>query len=236
MSNLAEGRSTRQPDARPVRFTRRALIWRGYALGLGAIATHAHSVAAGSAASAVVVAAPQVVRNADCLATVSAMVTLTGLLPHVRYVLTGEILEADDGGDAADFCCSLDPQLVQITDQGVHHRLLNRQVTVSDLLRASGMESARDEADSKGQVELFARVWLRNLTVSERGKPWDSPVRVIANRRQEGWTYSQAEPDNPLMLPRGDDARYREGAEQQPPLDGCHPAGDAVSATHDGQP
>lgn len=245
MSHRTRRRSSLVPDAPATGLSRRALLWRGYALGLGVIATRGNSVAAGNAALAVVVAAPQVVRNADCLATVSAMVTLTGLLPGVRYLLTGEIWGGDDGGDTADFCCSLDPQLLQITDQGVHRRLLNRQVAVGDLLRASGMGPARDEADSKGQVELFARVWLRDLTRSERGKtwespvqdgPWDSPVQVIANRRQEGWTYSRIEHDNPLMLPRGDVANNHESVGQPMPREACHPASEAASATHDGQP
>jgi hypothetical protein len=143
------------------------------------------------------------VRHPGCLATVSVLVTLTGLLPGVRYILTGAVFEADGWVENADFCCSLDPQTVVVTDPGQHVRRLNRRAIAADLGLLSGMGPAWDEDVSAAGVDLFARIWLRELTRRDRNGPWDSPVRGVASRSQAGWTYSRPQDDNPLMVPHG---------------------------------
>ncbi|MFN8662916.1 MAG: hypothetical protein U0075_13565 [Thermomicrobiales bacterium] len=131
------------------------------------------------------------------------LVTLTGLMPGAHYVLSGAVFEADGWVENADFCCSLDPQTVVITDLGHHYRRLNRQAIAADLGLLKGMGPARDEEVSAKGVELFARIWLRDLTRRKQAGPWDSPSRVVASRSQAGWTSSPQQDDNPLMLPHG---------------------------------
>lgn len=203
MASLAAGVSASRAGSRPGHLSRRAVLHHAGALGFIMAGHSTATSAAASAAPSVAVAAPHVVRNPGCLATVSVLVTLTGLMPGAHYVLSGAVFEADGWVENADFCCSLDPQTVVITDLGHHYRRLNRQAIAADLGLLKGMGPARDEEVSAKGVELFARIWLRDLTSRKQAGPWDSPLRVVASRSQAGWTSSPQQDDNPLMLPHG---------------------------------
>ncbi len=236
MASFTANGSGIHADAQPPRVSRRALVWHGWVLGV-TLASPRTVSAALDAQPSVSVTPPRVIRNAGCLATVSVIVTLTGLVPDVHYILSGVVLEADGGDDAADFCCALDPQTVVVTDPGSHRRHLNRQVVVADLGLLKGLGPARDEDAAQDQVELFARIWLHDLTMPDPFAPRDSPPQVVESRSQEDWAYPRHDGDNPLMVPRGGGSAVDlERAGQPTSLAACAPVNTAGSAVPDARP
>jgi len=168
---------------------------------------------------AVRVAAPTIVRGDDCLATVSVVVTLSGATRGVGYEAYGDVMEWDDPDDDADVCCALMPQS---TTSGGAERLtleLKGQVMAADLGLVKGIGPASDETSSTDLVELFARVWVRNLETAVETGPWDSPLRVAVATTALAWTESGQFPGSELLVPRGSapDSARGEASRRLPP-------------------
>ena len=150
-------------DAFPSRHSRRAIIKCCGAVGLS-LSGIAERSSDALALPAVRVAAPTIVRGKDCLATVSVVVTLSRITRGVRYEAYGDVMESDDPDDDADFCCALVPQS---TSSGGAERLtleLKGRVMAAELGLVKGIGPASDETSSPDLVELFARVWVRDLS------------------------------------------------------------------------
>lgn len=155
------------------------------------------------AAPLVRVTPPKIVRDADCDATVSVVVTLTRLAPGVRYEVSGDLMESDDPDDDPDGCGALTPHVTPDNHQGRQVVELTAQLRAADLGLVKGIGPARDEAFSPDLVELFARIWLRDLTTGMAHGPWDSPMRIAVSRAVLDWTRRGGFPGSTLLVPRG---------------------------------
>jgi hypothetical protein len=189
-------------DAFQSRLSRRAIIKYCGAVGLSLSGVGVHSSDA-LALPAVRVAAPTIVRGDGCRATVSVVVTLSGVTRGVRYEAYGDVMESDDPDDDADLCCALVPQ--STTSEGAERLTLELkgQVMAADLGLVKGIGPASDETFSPDLVELFARVWVRDLTAAVESGPWDSPLRVAVASTALAWTESGQFPGSELLIPRG---------------------------------
>lgn len=183
--------------------SRRALLRGGLGLGLALVLPAALQPAPALAAIVVRVSAPRIKRTGDCLADVAVDVTLSDLPAASSYLLSGDILEADTSTEDADYCCTLHP--VQVDLQPGQRRLLTltQQATSVDLGLVRGLGPATHEAFSPNLVELFARIWLRDLATDDVLGAWDSPQRVAVSRALPGWMPSAHLQSNPLLTPRG---------------------------------
>ncbi len=190
-------------DQRPASRSRRALLRGGLGLGLTLVTPGAVRPAPAQAAMAVRVAAPRITRVDDCQATVSVDVTLADVPSAGRYLLYGDILEADTRTEDADFCCTLRAQNTSLSPGQTHLLTLTQQAMAVDLGLVLGVGPAANEEFSPNMVELFARVWLRDLAADAVLGPWDSPQRIAVSRRLPGWMPSATLLGNPLMTPRG---------------------------------
>lgn len=204
MSHLPTHQAEFPVDHRAPKLTRRAVLRGGIALGLTLVSGAAMPPMPVQAVMAVRVAAPKIVRADDCLAAVSVTVTFAEVTSARRYLLYGDILEADDTTlEDADFCCTLRAQHALLTPDQIHHLTLSQQTAVDNLGLVRGVGPAGDEAFSPDLVELFARIWLRDLASDEVLGPWDSPQRVAVSRRRPGWSPPRNLQGNPLLTPRG---------------------------------
>ncbi len=138
------------------------------------------------AAPVVAVAAPAIDRIDECLASYSIRVTLADAAPGARYEAFGDLLEWDEDIGASDFCGTI-PASPVVSRGEETEILLEGQVLATDLGLVKGLGPASDETFSPDLVELFARIWLRELDTSERYGPWDSPRRVAVTLEQRAW-------------------------------------------------
>ena len=208
-------------DVFPSRHSRRAIIKCCGALGLSLSGIVERSPGV-LALPAVRVAAPTIVRGQDCLATVSVVVTLSGTTRGVRYEAYGDVVESDDPDDDADVCCALVPQ--STTSEGAERLTLELrgQVMAAELGLVKGIGPASDETSSPDLVELFARVWLRDLDTAVEIGPWDSPLRVAVATTALAWTESRQFPGSELLIPRGNvPTSTRGGARPTLPPQAC---------------
>lgn len=183
--------------------SRRALLRSGLGLGLALATRGVVQSAPVQAALSVQVAAPRITRADDCHATVAVDVTLADVPAARRYLLYGDILEADTGTEDAEFCCALHPQHVVLAAGETRLMTLTQQAMTVDLGLVRGMGPAANEAFSPDLVELFARIWLRDLTTDDVLGPWDSPQRIAVSRTLPGQMPSGSLLGNPLMTARG---------------------------------
>ncbi len=100
----------RKTDTFQRRHSRRALIKSCGAFGVALMGMRQWSPDA-LAAPVVSVAPPTILRDADCDATVSVVVTLTRLAPGGRYEVSGDLMESDDPDGEPDACGALAPHV-----------------------------------------------------------------------------------------------------------------------------
>lgn len=180
----------------PVRVSRRALLARGSASGLAFIGFRPRWPWPTAPAPVVTVTAPMLAPD-DCTVTitirmtVSVRVTIAHLTRGVGYEVRGDILEADDPDGDADFCGSLVPQAIASSHQGSQTLLLKGRMKAVDLGLVKGVGPGSDETFSPDLVELFARVWLWNLTTEKQEGPWTSPVRTAVARDAAAWRLAE---------------------------------------------
>jgi hypothetical protein len=155
------------------------------------------------AAPTIVVAAPRIVSIEECIATVSVAVTLSGITRGVRYEVFGDIVEADAPGGDDDFCCPLDPQPTPVDAESTSTVLLTQQAMAPVLGLMRGLGAASDETSRPERVQLFARVWARDLMTGDRFGPWESPQLSAAPNPRLVWTPRKGLPGSELMPPRG---------------------------------
>jgi hypothetical protein len=183
--------------------SRRALFRRGGALGFSLAGFTAAWPRPVLAAPAVTVAAPEIGRLEGCRAPISVAVTLSGVAPGVRYEAYGVVMEADGPAGVDDYCCALRPQSAEAGDQQASTLLLTRQAMATDLGLQRGMGPANDETSSPERVQLYARVWVRDLATGDRFGPWESPrLTALPNPRLIG-ARPVGLPGSQLMTPRG---------------------------------
>ncbi len=181
--------------------SRRAILKSCGAVGVALSGISARSRDA-LALPSVSVAPPKIVRGEDCRATVSVVVTLAGIAHDVRYEVYGDLLESDEPDGEPDVCCALTPR-VTITSHVARQSLeLTALVMAADLGLVKGTGPASDETFSRDLVELFARIWLRDLTTALESGPWDSPIRVAVASTASAWTQPSQFPGNDLLVPR----------------------------------
>lgn len=183
--------------------SRRALLRGSIALGIALAARAGAPPRAAAAAMAVRVAAPRITRPDDCRTTVSVTITLADLPEARAFLLYGDILEADISTEDAEFCCTLRPQHAAAAPGQVRRVTLTQNAMAVDLGLVKGLGPAATEAYSPDLVELFARIWLRDLATDETLGPWDSPQRIAVSRALPGWMPSTSLQGNPLLTPRG---------------------------------
>jgi hypothetical protein len=176
------------------------------------------------AAPAVTVAAPRIMRLVGCLAPVAVAVTLADVTPGVRYEVSGDIMEADEPDGEDDFCCRLDPQATVPGEHPPFTLLLTREVIAMDLGLQRGMGPAADETDDSERIQLFARVWVRDLTSGDRFGPWESTRRIVVPSPQLLWTRRETLPGSELMTPHGEPSSSRRESFSLPvPPQACVP-------------
>jgi hypothetical protein len=190
-------------DPVPASRSRRALLRGGLGLGLALTPRGVVQSAPALAALAVRVAAPRITRIDDCHATIAVDVTLADVPTAGGFLLYGDILEADAGTEETEFCCTLHPAYVDLTPQQTLLATLSQQAMAVDLGLVRGLGPAAHEAFSPDLVELFARIWLRELTTDDVLGPWGSPQRIAVSRTLPGQMPSGSLLGNPLMTPRG---------------------------------
>ncbi len=166
--------------------TRRAILKYAWAMGLSW-----HGVVGGSARRALAaplvrVNPPMIVHSGSCTMTVSVKVIIAGS-PGDRFAVFGDILDADEPDGDADLCCALLPQSTVAGDRGFVSLFLEGHADAADLGLVKGIGPASDEAFSPDLVELFARVWLRDIGTDERYGPWESPRRVAVASDARAW-------------------------------------------------
>ena len=201
---------------RPASRSRRALLRAGIGIGLALVIRGTARPMSAHAAVAVRVAAPQIARVDDCHANVSVALYLSNGTSAHRYLLYGDILEADAGMEEADYCCTLQAQHADLAPEQTRLLTLTQQAMAVDLGLVRGMGPAENETFSPDLVELFARIWLRNLVTDEVLGPWDSPQRVAISRSLPGWMPSGNLLGNPLMTPRGPASAHFTGSDGRP--------------------
>jgi len=165
---------------------------------------------------AVQVAAPQISRIDDCQAIVSVAVSLSAGPSARQYLLYGDILEGEADTVDTDFCCALQAQRADLAPHQSRLLTLTQQAMAVDLGLVRGMGPAANETFSPDLVELFARIWLRDLSTDEALGPWDSPLRIAVSRRLPGWMPSASLQGNPLMTPRGPASAFLTGSDGRP--------------------
>jgi hypothetical protein len=148
-------------------------------------------------------APPTILRGADCDVTVSLLVTLSGIVPGVRYEVYGDLMESDDPDGDPDVCGALAPYVTAADHQKRQVVKVIAQVRAADLGLVKGIGPARDEVISPDLVELFARIWLRDLTTGMAHGPWDSPMRIAVSSAALDWTQRSSFPGSDLLVPRG---------------------------------
>ena len=148
------------------------------------------------------VAAPNLLRDADCFATVSVAVTLSGISPRVRYEVHGNLMDLDEPDGDPDVCGVLPAQATSANHQQRQVVVVTAQMRAADLGLVKGMGPSHDETFSPDLVELFARIWLRDLTTGDERGPWDSPVRVVVSSAALDWTHPRPFPGSELLVPR----------------------------------
>jgi hypothetical protein len=174
-------------DASSIGPTRRAILKFAWAMGLswhGVVSTGARRALA---APLVKVNPPTIVHTGPCTKTVSVKVIIAGSNPGDRYDVSGDILEADEPDGEADVCVALLPQSIISGDRGFVSFILEGHANAADLGLVKGLGPASDEAFSPDLVELFARIWLRDLATDESYGPWDSPRRVAVASDGRAW-------------------------------------------------
>lgn len=182
--------------------SRRMLLRGGTGLVLALAGPRGRGSATAQAAPTLRVAAPQIVATDACLVTVSVTVTLMNVpIPH-RYALYGDLLEWDADTEDAQFCCTLDAQHVLVTTGTTPQLTLRQQATAVNLGLVRGLGPAEDERYSPDLVELFARIWIRNLETEEVLGAWDSPQRIVVSRSARSWAPPRHALGNPLITPR----------------------------------
>jgi hypothetical protein len=187
----------------PASRSRRGLLLSGLGLGFALATGGVVRPPSAQAAMDVQVAAPRITRTNDCQATVSVDITLVDAPSERRYLLYGDILEAETGTEEADFCCTLHARHALVSPGMTRDVTLTQQAMAVDLGLVRGMGPAANEAFSPDLVELFARIWLRDLATEEVLGPWDSPQRIAVSRALPGLMPSENLLGNPLMTPRG---------------------------------
>jgi hypothetical protein len=186
-----------------VRWTRRACVKRIAALGLAVPGSATGWPRTALAVPAVTVAPPTIERQANCTAHVSVRVTIAGLPPGVRYEVSGDIMESDErDGNRDDVGCALDPQSTPVGPTEKYVLLLTATAMAADLGLVKGYGPASDEAFSPDLVELYARIWLRDLATGDRYGPSESPLRVAVASGALAWTQATQLPGSALLTPR----------------------------------
>lgn len=184
--------------------TRRVILKHGCALGLSVAGALAALPRQTLAAPLAIVSPPRVVRAEECTVMVSVKVGLAGLTPGVSYEVGGDILEGDEPDEEPDFCCTLNAVRTPLVEQPTSTLHLIRQAMAVDLGLVRGIGPAADESYSPDLVELFARIWLRDLATGDRFGPWDSPRRVAVAHGELSWLPPRAFPGGEFLSPRGD--------------------------------
>jgi hypothetical protein len=186
--------------------SRRAVIQRWSITGLALIGAM-HGWPRPPTAPVVSVMPPTIVRD-DCAVTMTVRaiirvhVAITHLSPGHSYEILGEIMESDRPDGEADFCDSLTPQTIPATHGGTHAATLEGRILAANLGLIKGIGPARDEAVSPDLTELFAQVWLRDLTTGAESEPWTSPLRAAVARDLQSWTPPALRRGNELAMPR----------------------------------
>jgi hypothetical protein len=190
----------RAPCAPSRLLSRRAVFTLGAAVVSGLAAGWSQSV---QAAPTVTVEAPTIVPKEYCTAIVSVRITIADVASDVRYEVYGDLMESDEPDGDPDLCCPLNPQATPPGVAPPHRLLLTRQAMVADLGLVRGLGPASDESYSPEFVELFARIWIRDLTSDDHYGPWESPLRVAAASGALDWTHLGPFPGSELLVPRG---------------------------------
>lgn len=192
--------------------SRRSLLHASCATGLALVGGTVVRPTRVTAAPTVTIAVPHIDLIDQCQATISVEVTCEALVSPTRYVVFGDILEADVREEHTDFGGRLD-RLVTTPDDGATQTLrLTCQAWAEDIGLMRGVGPARNETDPADDVELFARIWIRDLTSGETFGPWDSPQRAVFTN---AWLTASPHPGRhpeDLLLPRPDDSSKPEGA------------------------
>ena len=183
--------------------SRRAVIRRLGAIGLSLAGITRVCLQDALAALEVTVARPTVTRLDTCMATISVLLTISSLASGARYEAYGDVMESDEPDGEPDPCCALTPQPILSGAHESHTLLLKGEATAADLGLVKGIGPASDETFSPDLVELFARVWLRDLATGDRYGPWESPPRVAVASSALAWTQLQQFPGSELLTPRG---------------------------------
>jgi hypothetical protein len=155
------------------------------------------------AAPTVTVAAPTLIHAQDCMATVLVLVSIAGASPGERYEASGNIMESDEPDGDPDICCELSPQPFSAGHGKTLELRLEGHARSADLGLVKGVGPASDEAFSPDLVELFARVWIRDLASGQRYGPWESPLRVAVASAAREWSQVRRFPGSELLTPRG---------------------------------
>lgn len=187
-------------------YSRRAILMRGVAMGITLAGGRQHIAAfaapTGTTVPTVTVAPPTITRQWNCTATVSAPVTIAGIAPGLRYEVYGDILDADEPDGEPDLCGKLMAQETETSSGASQILHLTQQVMAADLGLIKGIGPASDEVFSPDLVELFARIWLRNVVSGVEYGPWQSPPRIVVASGALAWTPDAQHPGNVLMTPR----------------------------------
>jgi len=222
VDHLTRRAITRHPSSD--RLSRRAIIKDLGTLGLSIYGVAQVGTRYALAAPSVTVAAPRVVRTDDCLDTVLVRVTIADARPGIRYEAYGDGMESDDPGGDPDFCCTLDPQSTRIGDRNPHVLLLTGEATAADMGLVKGVGPANDETFSPDLVELYARIWIRDLDTNIEHGPWESPPRVMVTSARLDWQHARRFPGSELLTPRGGTpSGSRDGIGQPLPPIACGP-------------
>lgn len=130
------------------------------------------------AAPTITVAAPHVDRIEHCEAWVSSLVTLDEVAAETRYAVFGNLLEADDREERAECCAKLDQQSTRQGGPARQTLRLTCHASAGDMRFMRDAGPTRNETDSADDVELFIRIWIRNVLTDEVLGPWNSPQHV----------------------------------------------------------
>jgi hypothetical protein len=150
----------------------------------------------------VAVSPPLIVRD-GCIARVSVQIALTRATIDHRYELVGELWEADDPDGEPDRCCALDSRRTAALETDRVTVVLEGRFLTRELGLEKGVGPAGDETYSPDLAEIFARVWVRDLTLGTRYGPWDSPLRVAVAQDTRDWTGTRRSSGDALAIPRG---------------------------------
>lgn len=163
-------------------FSRRALVQGGRFLGLAFVCSRVMPSVRVSAAPAVTVSTPQIDLIAHCQAVISVLVSIDTTSMTRSFSIFGDLLERDAHERRTEHCGTLVPQTTSHPVPAPHVLRLTCNASAANLGLMRGVGPAHNETDDAEDVELFARIWVRDLSTREVFGPWDSPqCKAITN-------------------------------------------------------